>query len=909
MQKIFRKRAVRDLKSNFFRYLALGFLIAFGMYIVISLVGAADTVIGDVNSAAERNHVEDGEFNVFIPLTKNQENDLKDKGVTIEKMFYLDYLLKDNSTIRVFKNRKNINMIDLDKGRLPKDSNEAVIERRYSEEHNLSVGKSIKIDGSKFKIVGIGTVPDYDAMFKNMSDTSVESKTFGLAFVTDSQYEKLKQNGGYSKTEEYSYSYKLNGKMTYNGLKDYLKKLDFNAEDVADPYFKEFWNETAGKKKDMQKGIGELSDGALKLQNALSVLNKNSTDINKGADEIFKAYLNETFDKLKEYGCTQELNEENYESVLQSYIKSAASVELKTSLSAVLSELNSIRDYKNGIASYTDGVSKSLSGAGNLADGTNSLKKNTDEFLNKYFKTDINDLTQFVKTADNRRIKASSGDVAINKYAGLAAGIIIMILFTYVISVFIIHGIEKESSVIGTLYALGVKKKELITHYLTLPVAVTLIFGIIGTVLGFSSYGVNVQMQSDYTYYSVPELKVMHPLYLIIYAVFMPPLVAALVNYLVISKKLSQPALKMIRNEQKKSRISNINLGNIGFVRRFQIRQMLRESRTGVTVIFGMFISLLIMMLGIDSYVMCNNISVKNKADTKYQYMYTYKYPTAKTPEEGTACYMQTLSKESLGYDMDVTVLGTGKNNPYFNFNTVKGKNKIVVASSTAEKFNLKVGDKLTLEDRENNMDYAFTVERIVPYSVGLYAFMDIGSMRELFNKQNDYYNVVFSSKKLDIEAGRLYSVTTKKDIAKSSDVFINEMIPMFVMLIIVSSVIFCIVMYLMMKVMIDRSSFSISLIKIFGYRTREIRKLYLDGNFYIISVGAAVSIFLSKKLMDKIYPYLTSNIACGADTAFSWKIYIGIFIGIIILYSVINKLLTRRLNSITPAEVLKNRE
>ena len=39
----------------------------------------------------------------------------------------------------------------------------------------------------------------------------------------------------------------------------------------------------------------------------------------------------------------------------------------------------------------------------------------------------------------------------INKVAGLIAGMIIIILFAYVISVFVVHGIERESSVIGTL--------------------------------------------------------------------------------------------------------------------------------------------------------------------------------------------------------------------------------------------------------------------------------------------------------------------------------------------------------------------------------------------------------------------------------------------------------------------------
>ena len=39
MQKILRKRVLRDLKENFFRYLALGLLIILCMYMIGSLVG------------------------------------------------------------------------------------------------------------------------------------------------------------------------------------------------------------------------------------------------------------------------------------------------------------------------------------------------------------------------------------------------------------------------------------------------------------------------------------------------------------------------------------------------------------------------------------------------------------------------------------------------------------------------------------------------------------------------------------------------------------------------------------------------------------------------------------------------------------------------------------------------------
>ena len=72
MQKILRKRIIRDLKENLFRYLALGVLIILGMYLIVSLVGAAETIIEQTASIAEKNHLEDGEFGVFVPLTASE---------------------------------------------------------------------------------------------------------------------------------------------------------------------------------------------------------------------------------------------------------------------------------------------------------------------------------------------------------------------------------------------------------------------------------------------------------------------------------------------------------------------------------------------------------------------------------------------------------------------------------------------------------------------------------------------------------------------------------------------------------------------------------------------------------------------------------------------------------------------
>ena len=176
MNKVLNKRILRDLKENFARYLALLLMIIAGMFIIIAIVGAAETIITGTTDLTEKNKIEDGQFSVFLPLTKEQEEEISENGVTIEKMFSADVKMDDGSTLRLMKKRENINLIHIDEGRLPEKEGEAVIEKRYSEEHNISLGDTAKICDRELIVTGIGTVPEYDSPMNKLSDTAVSAK-------------------------------------------------------------------------------------------------------------------------------------------------------------------------------------------------------------------------------------------------------------------------------------------------------------------------------------------------------------------------------------------------------------------------------------------------------------------------------------------------------------------------------------------------------------------------------------------------------------------------------------------------------------------------------------------------------------------------------------------------------------
>lgn len=190
-----------------------------------------------------------------------------------------------------------------------------------------------------------------------------------------------------------------------------------------------------------------------------------------------------------------------------------------------------------------------------------------------------------------------------------------------------------------------------------------------------------------------------------------------------------------------------------------------------------------------------------------------------------------------------------------------------------------------------------------------LAVFMDIGSMRELFGQREDYYNVLLSDRALAVGPERLCSVTSDADVKYSAAVFTSLMMPLVILMSAAAAVMFFVVLYLMLGVMIERAAFGISLVQIFGFRAGEIRKLYLNGNAWVVAAGAVFGIPLAKAVVDAAYPWMVANVACGMDLEFPWYLYGAVFAGVMAAYVLINALLVQKLKRITPEQVLKRRE
>ena len=912
--KSLNKRLLRELKSHFGRYLALMFMIVLGMYLVVSVAGMAETTISGTMQYNGQCRLQDGQFTVFVPLTDQQLRNLSDQYGELERIFSVDVpamiskeedKASEEKSLRVFKVRNSIDLISLDEGELPEANDEIVVMNLFAERNDLKVGDAIRIADKDYRISGIGCTPDYNLTVRNFSDMTADPENFGTAFVSDTAYEEIR-SGDVAGVEDYTYAYRFRDSESVESkekeklarqLKDDIKDIAFDYKASGNTYLIEYVDRMYQDKTDFEEALDELVDGSAELYDGAKEVNDGADKLSDGASKLHSSVAknNQNFDMLKgsPYAPLTQITD--------GYLKGTGKV-------------------KDGAKELADGSAELLDGTIEFRDGVAEFDKEVRDFLDENYEVNIPNLESFYENKDNPRIASdAASDVILKRLVSLVAGAILVMLFAYVISVFIIHQINSESSVIGTLYAMGVRKSSLIMHYVLLPTMVTFLAGLIGMAIGFSKAGVDYQMLDSYLYYSIPRMEKVYPLYIILYCVVMPPVISIIVNLLVINKKLSKTALSLIKNEQESlmkgaSAAGNTVAGKQGkkegnFLPHFTKRQLSRERRSVFTVVIGMIVALLIFMIGLDCFVLCNNVKKDNIADINYEYMYVLKYPMKEAPKDAEACFMKNLSMKYLDYSLDVNMIGIDEDNTFYNFKTSGNKKELVVASSTAQKYDLHVGDTFILDDISEDKSYAFTVSDIVDYSIGLTAYMDIDEMRDLFGEADDYYNMLVSDKDLGIDGGRVYSVTKRSDIENAAGIFVDQMMSLVVILIVVSVLIFIAVMYLMLNVMIDRAAFGISLVKIFGYRMKEIRRVYLDGNFYAVIAGACIGIPIVKKIADSIYPYFIANTAMGMDLAFEWFLYAGILGGVVLIYLIISSILTGKIKKIIPAEVLKNRE
>ena len=220
------KRLPRELKGEMGKYIVLFLFITMMIGIVSGFLVAAGSMSVAYDESFEKYNIESGNFELLQKADSDTIKKIEDgkEKVKVYENLYIEKETKEvDSTIRIFKNRKDIDKICIMEGELPTTDDEIAIDRMYAVNNKFKVGDNITLGDKKLKITGYVALSDYSALFSNPSDTMFDSVKFGVAIVTDSLFDDFGEANLH-----YNYSWKY----------DKAPADDKEAQDMAEELMK-----------------------------------------------------------------------------------------------------------------------------------------------------------------------------------------------------------------------------------------------------------------------------------------------------------------------------------------------------------------------------------------------------------------------------------------------------------------------------------------------------------------------------------------------------------------------------------------------------------------------------------------------------------------------------------------------
>ena len=228
MKNPLRKRLFRELKGEAGKYFVIFFLLMSIIGFVSGFLVADGSMLTAYNESFEKYNIEDGNFTVKEKVNRAQQKEIAKSDVTLYENFYAEPVLTNGSTMRIFKNREEVNRVCLMKGEFPKSADEIAIDRMYADNNELSVGDIITEEESRreWKITGLVALSDYSCLFSDNNDSMFDAVKFGVGIVTEEAFDTFNTD---NMTCNYSWKYGKEPKgetEEKNVAEDFMKVLN-----------------------------------------------------------------------------------------------------------------------------------------------------------------------------------------------------------------------------------------------------------------------------------------------------------------------------------------------------------------------------------------------------------------------------------------------------------------------------------------------------------------------------------------------------------------------------------------------------------------------------------------------------------------------------------------------------------
>lgn len=770
------KRLPREFRGDFGKYLVIFLFMAATIGFISGFLVADGSMIQAYNEGFEKYNIEDGNFTLSAQASDNELERLGKEGVTVYEDFFLEDSVdtdldgKEDGTIRIFKNREEINLVCLMEGAMPEAEDEVAIDRMYADNNGLNPGDTVMAGNKELKISGLVALPDYSCLFSDNSDMMFDAVKFGVAIMSEGGFEAMG-----SRHMNYRYAW--------------------------------IYDEAPESEQEEKE----------KSEDFMKVLARNKT------------------------------------------------------------------------------------------------------------------LKDFIPCYLNQAIQFTGEDMGSDKAMMEVLLYILIVIMAFVFAVTTNNTITKEASVIGTLRASGYTRGELLGHYISLPILVTLLAAVVGNILGYTVFK-DICAGMYYGSYSLPTYETRWNAEAFFMTTVVPLVLMAVINLFLISRKLKLSPLKFLRHDLSRSNKKRaVRLPGFKFFNRFRLRIILQNKSSYFTLFVGIVFANVLLLFGMMMSPLLSHYQEETVENMLADYQYILNVPE-EVKEEDANTLLGMLQKlltpsletanetaekfcaESLKNVPDnregesVMVYGIAEDSRYVKVDFPE--EGVCVSEGYLEKYGLKTGDTITLKEPYGDKEYQFTIGGTYHYPAAIAVFMPMDEFRSVFEKGPDYFNGYFAQEEIDdIYESYIAATITEDDLTKISRQLDVSMGNMFVMVNVFAIVLFALLIYLLTKIIIEKNATSISMVKILGYENREIISLYLTATTWVVVLSIGLSLLIATAVIKVIYVFMMAEFSGWLTFYIKPAIYPEMCIMGFLAYLLVAIMQFRRIKKIPMDEALKNVE
>ena len=257
-----------------------------------------------------------------------------------------------------------------------------------------------------------------------------------------------------------------------------------------------------------------------------------------------------------------------------------------------------------------------------------------------------------------------------------------------------------------------------------------------------------------------------------------------------------------------------------------------------------------------------------------------------------------------------ISIYGVDDDSHFIPLNGKVSGNEALISSAYADKFNLAVGDSVTLKAKYTDDEYTFKIVGTYDYISSLALFTSLDGFNEIFGNAEGSFNGFLSEEEIkDIDAKYIAMTITEDDIMKVSNQLDHSMGNYMSYFKVICLAFAGILIYLLTKVIVEKNENSISMTKILGYYNGEIASLYLLTTTVVVAISAIISAVLGTKSLELVWNIILYRMDGWLPAYVPVSSYVYMVLMVLAAYLIVMFIDYHRIKKIPMDQALKNVE